>query len=180
MMTLEWHQRIDIYNKSPALCCCHTESHSENKCSALFKANSSPLMPVHFFFLHDDTCFSLCLEEILGFCYTFSSSYGNALIFVSDTEGKIRLCSIYFPVRITLKIHILSILHLPLLMSVLIIIASDLSIVLNDFLSFCYFIQVLFLCARESYRCWFDRILNYLALNLLGMFCKDTSSSVLL
>lgn len=142
-MTLEWHQRTDIYNKSPVLCCCHTESHSESNCSALFKANLSPLMPAHFF-LHDDTCFSLCLEEILGFCYTLSNTYGNVLIFVSDTEGKIHLWSTYFPVRITLQIHILSILHLTLLMSVLTIIA--LSVVLNDFLLFCYFIQVLFLC----------------------------------
>lgn len=95
-------------------------------------------MPAHFF-LHDDTCFSLCLEEILGFCYTLSNTYGNVLIFVSDTEGKIHLWSTYFPL-----FHILSILHLTLLMSVLTIIA--LSVVLNDFLLFCYFIQVSSAC----------------------------------
>lgn len=85
-MTLEWHLRTDIYNKSPALCCCHTASHSESNCSALFKANSYPLMPAHVF-LHDDTCFSLslCLEEILGFCYILSSRSGNVLTCVSDT-----------------------------------------------------------------------------------------------
>lgn len=44
-------------------------------------------MPAHVF-LQDDTCFSLslCLEEILGFCYILSSRPGNVLLtYVSDT-----------------------------------------------------------------------------------------------